>query len=110
MYTGTNTMFYIPESKVPRNRKVPYINPVASIRSNKAEIYRVRLTPGRDRLDYPGITATETVSLTTIIVHLNSVIFTQHAKICTVDIKYFYYGTRFTRYEYLCVHISMISN
>ena len=87
MPTGTNTIFFIPESKVPANRKVSYVNPVASIRPNKAEIYRVRLTAGGDRLDYPGITATETVSLVTTKVHLNSAISTPNANISHVTSK-----------------------
>ena len=105
--TDTNTIFLIPYSQVPKDRKISYVNPVASIRPNKAEIYQVRLTAGGDRLDYPGITATETVSLITTKVHLNSVISTPHAKYFTIDIKDFYCGTLLTRYEYLRVHLNI---
>ena len=108
MPTGTNTIFFIPKSKVPNDRKVSYINPVASIRPNKSEIHRVRLTAGGNRLDYPGITSTDTVSLTTTKVHLNSVLSTKNAKYMTIDIKDYYYGTPLTRYEYLRVKLKSI--
>ena len=108
MPTGTNTIFFIPKSKVPNDRKVSYINPVASIRPNKAEVYRVRLTAGGNRLEYPGVTATDTVSLTTTKVHLNSVISTKNAKYMTIDIKDYYYGTPLSTYEYLRVHLKFI--
>ena len=108
MPTGTNTIFFIPKSKVPNDRKVSYINPVASIRPNKAEVYRVRLTAGGNRLEYPGVTAIDTVSLTTTKVHLNSVISTKNAKYMTIDIKDYYYGTPLSTYEYLRVHLKFI--
>ena len=108
MPTGTNTIFFIPASKVPHDRKVSYINPVASIRPKKVEKHRVRLTAGGDRLDYPGITATDTVSLSTTEIHLNSVLSTPKAKYLTTDIKDFYYGTPLLTYEYLKTSIKSI--
>ena len=108
MLTGTNTIFFIPFSQVPNDRTVSYVNPVCSIRPNKSEIYRTRLTAGGDRLEYPGITATDTVSLCTVKTHLNSVISTPNAKYLIADIKDFYYGTPLTRYEYLRMHIKSI--
>ena len=108
MPTGTNTIFFIPASKVPHDRKVSYINPVASIRPKKVEKHRVRLTAGGDRLDYPGITATDTVSLSTTKIHLNSVLSTPKAKYLTTDIKDFYYGTPLLQYEYLRTSIKTI--
>ena len=108
MPTGTNTIFFIPYSRVPSDRTVSYVNPVCSIRPNKSEIYRTRLTAGGDRLEYPGITSTDTVSLCTAKIHINSVISTPNGKYLVTDIKDFYYGTPLTRYEYLRMHIKLI--
>ena len=106
--TGTNTIFFIPTSKVPTDQQVSYINPVVSTRPNKAEIHRVRLTTGGDRLEYPALTATDTVSHTTTKIHLHSVIFTPNAKYLTTDIKDYDYGTPVPRYEYLRISIKII--
>ena len=100
--------FFIPASKIPNDRKVSYINPVASIRPKKIEKHRVRLTAGGDRLEYTGLTATDTVSLSTTKIHLNSVLSTPNAKYLTTDIKDFYYGTPLLTYEYLKTSIKSI--
>lgn len=105
MPTGTNTIFFIPHTKVQCDRKVSYVKPVASIRPNKTEIYQVQLTAVGDRLDYPGFTSTQTDSLTTTTILANSVISTPGAKFMTMDIKEFYYGTPLDCYEY--VHIAL---
>ena len=74
---------------------------MASIRPNKEEIYRVRLTIGWDSLEYPGIISTERGFLITSKIQLNSVISSPNAKYLTTNIKDYYYGTPLTRYEYL---------
>ena len=99
MPTGTNTIFFVPKDKAPRDRKISYINPVASIHPYKEEMYRIRLTAGGDRLEYPGITTK---------IHLNSVISTPGAKCLTVDVKYYYYSTPLSRYEYLRIALKDI--
>ena len=81
---------------------------MCSIRPNKSEIYRTRLTAGGDRLEYPGITSTDTVSLCTAKIHINSVISAPNGKYLVADIKDFYYGTPLTRYEYLRMHIKLV--
>ena len=63
---------------------------------------------GGDKLDYPGATSTDTTSLATTKVHLNSVISTPTARYITADIKDFYYGTPLDRFEYLRVRLSLI--
>ena len=108
MPKGTNTFFFIPHHQVPKNRQVSYVKPVAKIRPNKAEVNRVRLTAGDDKLNYPGITATDVTSLTTTKVHLNSIVYTPGAKYMTADIQNFYYGTPLDRFEYLIVQLTMV--
>ena len=83
---------------------------MAYIQLNKAELDYVRLTTGGDNLDYPGVTATDTASLTTTKVHLNSVLSTPNARYITADIKDFYYGTPLGLLKYLRMQLALISN
>ena len=46
---------------------------------------------GGDKLDYPGPTATDTTSLITFKVHINSVVSIPDARYLTADISNFYY-------------------
>ena len=64
MPTGTNTVFFIPCSAIPSGRTVIYSQLVASIRSHQTETHRVCVTIGRNRLDFPGDTTTNSTSLT----------------------------------------------
>jgi hypothetical protein len=105
---GTNTIFFIKRRDVPPGRKVTYCKQEATIRPNKTETHRVRKCAGGDRLDFPGPTATQTASLTTIKILLNSTISTPGARFSAFDIKNFYYGTPMNRYEYMKLHISKI--
>jgi hypothetical protein len=105
---GTNTIFFISKSDVPKDRKVTYCKQEATIRPNKSETHRVRNVAGGDRLDFPGPTATQTASLTTIKLLLNSTISTPGARFSAFDLKNFYYGTPMDRYEYMKLHISKI--
>ncbi len=106
--TGTITIFFIPKTSVPKGRQVTHCKQEASIRPTKSETHRVRNCAGGDRLDFPGPTSTQTASLTTTKLLLNSTISTSGAKFCAFDIKNFYYGTPMSRYEYMKIHISKI--
>jgi hypothetical protein len=43
---GSNTIFFIPHSAVPRNKAVTYARFVIYVRPNKEKVHRVRLTVG----------------------------------------------------------------
>jgi hypothetical protein len=105
---GTNTIFFIAPTAVPKGRQVTYCKQEATIRPTKAETHRVRNCAGGDRLDFPGPTSTQTASLTTIKILLNSTISTAGARFSAFDIKNFYYGTPMSRYEYMKLHLSKI--
>ena len=100
MPRGTNTVFYVPKSRVPVDRKVTYAHMVATIRPHKTEVNRVRVTVGGDILDYPGATTTNCARLTTTKCLLKSTISTLDSQFMTLDIKDLYYGTPMSRYEY----------
>ena len=80
---------------------------VASTRPTKAKVNRVRITVGRDRLDFPSAT-THCASLTTTKFLLNSTISTPGARFMTLDIKDFYYGTAMARYKYMKLALAFI--
>ena len=81
---------------------------VASTRPTKAEVNRVHITAGGDRLDFPGVTTTHCVSLTTMKCLLNSTIYSPGAQFMTLDIKDFYDGTAMARYEYTKLALARI--
>ena len=81
---------------------------VSSIRPSKAEVNRVRVTVGGDRLDFPSATTTHCTSLTTTKCLLNSTISTPSACFMNLDIKDFYYGTAMAQYEYMKLALACI--
>ncbi len=108
MPSGTETIWWIRKHQVPSDRKVTYGRIVATIRPQKSEPHRTRLTVGGDRLDYPGAVSTPTAKLTTAKCLLNSTISTADARFMVADIKDFYLNTPMERYEYMRLPLSII--
>ena len=81
---------------------------VATILPTKAEVNRVCVTVGRDRLNFPGATTTHCTSLTTTKCLLSSTISTPGDLFMTLYIKYFYYGTAMARYGYMKLALECI--
>ena len=106
--SGTNTVFFISHKDIPAGRKVTYGKKEVSIRPNKTEMYRVRLTVGGDKLVFDGDTATQCASLTTTKILFNSVLSTPGARFGVIDIKNMYYGTPMSTYEYMRIRYSEI--
>ena len=98
---GTDTIKFIHPNRIPKGRKVTYGKKECTIRPNKEEVYRVRLTVGGDKLPYSGITTTQCASLTTAKLLMNSTISTPGARFGCIDIKNMYYGTPMDTYEYM---------
>ena len=74
---------------------------VASICPLKAEIHHIRVTIGRDRLEYNRFTSTVPASLTTVKLHLNSTIFTPDTHYMSLNIKDYYYGIPIDDFKYV---------
>jgi hypothetical protein len=108
MPTGTDTMFFIPVSAVPKHKKATYLRVVVAERPEKPNPRRVRFTVGGDRIDYPGDVSTKTADLTTVKLLLNSVLSTPNAKFMTMDIKDFYLNTPLDEYEYMRIPVAFI--
>ena len=81
---------------------------VATIRPTKAEVNRVGVTVGGNRLDFPGSATTHCARLTTTKFLLNSTISTPDVRFMTLYIKDFYYGTVMARYDYMKLAMACI--
>jgi hypothetical protein len=96
---GTNTIFFITKDKVPDGRTVTYARVVCTVRPEKEEINRTRITAGGNLItDYPGDVSTETAGLETVKIHWNSVLSTPGAKWMGMDISNMYLNTPLDRY------------
>ncbi len=115
---ATNTIFFIPKDKVPKDRMkdVTYgsiscnIKPNKdNIKSNKEETHQTRLTAGGDRINYLKDVGTPTADMTLVKTLLNSIISTKGAKCVILDIKDFYLNTPTKQYKYMRLKLSVIS-
>ncbi len=108
MPTGTNTLWFIPQSKVPKHKKPTYIRVVCADRPEKTNPRRVRWTAGGDRVDYPGNKTTKTADLTTAKIMFNSVISTPNGRFITIDLKDFYLCSDLHDYEYVRIPVHLL--
>ena len=93
-----------------RWRDVTYGRVVVNFRPEKEDPYRRRLTVGGDRVNYPYDCGTPTVDLATVKYLLNRVISTPLANFMTIDIKDFYLCTPITRFKYMRLKLSNLSD
>ena len=107
---GTNTIKFIPFSKVPSHVKVTYANFVSTYRPKKSEPWRIRIVAGGDKLHCPYDTGFPTASLLETKLLLNSVISDAHqgAKFMTCDLKDFFLATPMEENEYMRIHLRHI--
>ena len=68
---------------------------------HQKEVHIVRVVVGGEKIDYNGITSTQTASLNTTKCLINGTISMLGAKFLSVDIKEYYYGTRLETFEYM---------
>ena len=101
MPAGTNTVFFVKNSAIPKERVVTYAQLFAIFCPHKSEVYSVRCTVGVEKLDLPSITTTNCASLTTSKILINSNLSTPNAIFLTLDIKEFYYYTYIARFEFM---------
>ena len=103
---GTNTIFFINKNCVPKGRPVTYARTVCTVRPEKEEKNRTRITAGGNLItDYPGNVSTETAGLETIKIHWNSVLSTPGAKWMGMDISNMYLNTPLDRFEYMRIRL-----
>ncbi|KAG7340278.1 hypothetical protein IV203_023821 [Nitzschia inconspicua] len=101
---GTNTIYFIPKSQVPRHKTATYLRIVCAHRPEKENAYRVRWTAGGNLIDYPHDASTKTADIITVKTLINSTLSTPGAKFMSGDLKDFYLGTPMAEYEYMRIH------
>jgi hypothetical protein len=101
-------MFFIHKHQIPQGRKVTYPQVVCQVRPEKEEVHRTRITAGGNLLEYQGDVSTETASLETVKIHLNSTISTHNARYMCMDAGNFYLNTPLDIPEYMRFPIWMI--
>ena len=96
-------MFFIDKDKVPwdRGKHVTHGQIVCSMRPQKDEVNRLRLTVGRDRINFEGDCSTPTANLLTIKLLLDSIVSMSGAENLELDLKDFYLNTPMDHPEYL---------
>ena len=104
----TNTIFFIPRSKVPKHKRPTYARFVCSYRPQKAEPYRTRITVGGNLIDYPGNRSMKVADMTTFKILVNSTLSTPGARWLGLDVKNYYLGTPIEDYEYMFITITSI--
>jgi hypothetical protein len=83
MTLGTNTLFFIPITAMPKqDRKATYIRIIvcADRPEKKDETRRVRFTVGGDQVDYLGAVSNNTADLATAKILIKSVLSTEGTK------------------------------
>jgi hypothetical protein len=96
---GTNKCFFIKLTFITKDRKITYGKIVCDYKPHKKEKERIRLTVGRDRLDYSGDVTISTADRTTFKILINSTLTTEEADMAMMDIKNFYLGTPLPQFE-----------
>ena len=87
---------------------VTYIRIVVDTNLQKAVPEHVRLTIGGDRVEYPGEVTTCTAYLTTVKLHLNSVVSMSTRKFLGVNISNFYLDTPLDHLEHACIAVKYV--
>ena len=107
---GTNTCFFIPFDKKPKHKKATYARFVCSVRPQKKEPNRTRMTVGGNLIEYDGDVYTRTAGMTTSKLLWNSIISTKGARCMCMDIKNFYLGTPLPagQEEYIRIPLELI--
>ena len=105
---ATNTIFFIPITKVPRHKRPTYARFICSFRPQKPEPYRTRITVGGNLIDYPSNLSMKVADMTTFKILVNSTLSTPGAKWLSLDVKNYYLGTPMDNYEYMFIPINQI--
>ena len=107
---GTNTFHVLRCKDVPLDRRkgVAFSKVVCSVRPEKADPDRTRITIAGKNITYPGDVGTKTALLDLIKLILNSVLSRKGSKFVTFDIKNFYLQTPLNRPEYVRIILSDI--
>ena len=94
MKQGTNTISFMHQIIIPKNKKITHVKLVSAIRPLKEEVNRrVIVAVEGDRLEHNGFTHTVPADISAVKIHLNSTISTPESRNCTAGMKGFYCET-----------------
>ena len=104
----TNTIFFIPITKVPCHKRPTYARFVCSFCPQKPEPHCTHITVSGNLIDYPGNLSMKVADMTTFKILINSTLSTPGAKWLGLDVKNYYLGTPMDNYEYMFIPINQI--
>ena len=104
---GMDILFVIDYEKIPcdQHKDITYTFVVCTVRPQKEDPNRTRITIGVNDICYTGDVGTPTASLELFKLIVNIIISRQGAQYDTFDIKKFYLGTPLNWPEYIKVHL-----
>ena len=105
---GTNTIHFIRHDEVPNDKTATYARFVCTLRPQKAEVERTRLTVGGNLIEYPHSTSTPTSNITTFKCLANATLSDPDSRMCLADVKNFYLNTPMKDAEYMRIPIGLI--
>eukprot|EP00957_Ditylum_brightwellii_P052745 3998198-Ditylum_brightwellii.AAC.2 len=105
---GTDTIFFIPKSKIPDRCKATYPKFVVDVCPQKEENQHTMLTVGGNLLEYHDSVTTKTAKLETAKILFNITLSKKNAKFATIDYKNVYLNTPMDRYEYMRIPYHLI--
>jgi len=101
--TGTNTVFCLPVSAIPHDKKATYLCIVCAHHPEKEVPHHVQWTMGGDCVKYEGNVSTETADIVMAKLLFNSIVSTPNGCCMIGDLKDFYLGTPHAATG-LCIH------
>ena len=109
-HAGTDTKKFTLHKDKPKDRKSTYVGELCDTQPQESETHRTRITAGGNHLiEYPGEVSTPTSYLTTMKLHVKSVISDIKYRYMWMDVKYFYLNNCMDRAEYIVIKIYMIT-
>ena len=106
---GTNCCTFIKFANIPKNKRATYARIVSEIRpQKKEEPHRIRMTAGGNLIYYPFDKSQPTADLTTVKLHINSVISTPGARYACLDIKNMYLQSLMEEPEFMFIYANLI--
>jgi hypothetical protein len=101
---GTNSIFVMSHAEIlniPKNQTISYARVVVDYRPQKVEPHIIRITVGRNLINYPGELSMQTANLTTSKLMWNSILSTEGTTYMCFDIKKNNLTASLDRYEYM---------
>ena len=107
---GTNTIFFIPRHKIPKDRFATYRKIIWDHKPFKTNKHQTGLTVGGEMIDYTYEVMTPTEDITALKCIIKSVLVTANAKFMGIDIKAFYLNTRLNIFKCIKLPYEIIPN